>query len=83
MCNYVVALFIAFSKACSNHIVVFAGASVGMSTDEGAMLECHQVTVDCQELKRLHHLTGAMLGGSAPAAASAPTETALHLAYSG
>ena len=45
-----------------------------MSTDEGAVLEPHQVAVDCQELKRLHHLMGAMLGRSA-AAAGAPTET--------
>ena len=39
------------------------------------MLEPHQVAVNCQELRRLHHLTGAMLGGSAPAAAAgAPSE---------
>ena len=42
----------------------FAGTSVGMSTDEGAVLEPHQVAVDHQELKRLHRLMGAMLGGS-------------------
>ena len=47
---------------------------MGMSTEEGAVLEPHQVAVDHQELKRLHHLMGAMLGGSAPAAAGAPSE---------
>ena len=78
-----VTLPVAFSEAHSNHIVISAGISVGMSTDEGAVLEPHQVAVDHQELKRLHHLTGAMLGGSGPAATGAPTETALHLAYSG
>ena len=46
-----------------------------MSTDEGAVLEPHQVAVDHQELRRLHHLMGAMLGGSAPAAAGTPTKT--------
>ena len=45
-----------------------------MSTEEGAVLEPHQVAVDCQELKRLHCLMGTMLGGSAPAAAGAPSE---------
>ena len=39
------------------------------------MLEPQQVAVDHQELKRLHCLMGAMLGGSAPAAAGASTET--------
>ena len=78
-----VTLPVTLSEACSNHIVIFAGTSVGMSTDEVAVLEPHQVAVDHQELKRLHHLTGAMLGGSAPDAAGAPTETALHPAYSG
>ena len=52
----------------------FVGTSVGMSTEEGAVLEPHQVAVDCQELKRLHCLIGAMLGGSTPAAAGAPSE---------
>ena len=74
MHNYVVALQVTFSEAHSNHIVVFAGTSVETSTDEGAVLEPHQVAVDCQELKRLHCLMGAMLGGSAPAASGAPTE---------
>ena len=45
-----------------------------MSTEEGAVLEPHQVAVDHQELRRLHHLMGAMLGGSAPAAAGTPSE---------
>ena len=52
----------------------FVGTSVGTSTEEGAVLEPHQVAVDHQELRRLHHLMGAMLGGSAPAAAGAPSE---------
>ena len=45
-----------------------------MSTEEGVVLEPYHVAVDCQELRRLHHLMGAMLGGSAPAAAGAPSE---------
>ena len=69
ICNYVVALPVAFSKAHLNHIVISAEHQWGTSTDEGAVLEPHQVAVDCQELKRLHCLMGAMLGGSAPAAA--------------
>ena len=46
-----------------------------MNTDEGAVLEPHQMAVDHKELRRLHHLTGAMLGGTAPAAVGAPTES--------
>ena len=53
---------------------IFVGTSVGMSTDEGAVLEPHQVAVDHQELKRLHHLKGAMLGGSALPTAGTPSE---------
>ena len=45
-----------------------------MSTEEGVVLEPHQVAVDHQELRRLHCLMGTMLGGSAPAAAGAPSE---------
>ena len=48
---------------------------MGTNTDEGAILEPHQMAVDCQDLRRLHCLTGAMLGGTAPAAVGAPTES--------
>ena len=47
---------------------------MGTITEEGVVLEPHQVAVDCQELRRLHCLMGAMLGGSDPAAAGAPSE---------
>ena len=49
--------------------------SVGMSTEVGVVLEPHQIAVDCQELKRLHQLMGALLGASMPAAAGVPTES--------
>ena len=39
---------------------------VGMSTDIGAVLGPHQVVEDVQEPKRLHRLTGAMIGGTVP-----------------
>ena len=48
---------------------------MGTNTDKGAVLEPHQVAVDCQELRRLHCLTGVMLGGTVPAAVGAPTES--------
>ena len=39
---------------------------MGTSTEVGAVLGPHQVAVDKQELRRLHHLTGVMMGGTAP-----------------
>ena len=73
--NYVVASPIAFFR--HNLIVPLpvVGTPVGTNTDEGALLEPHQMAVDHQDLRRLHHLTGAMLGGTAPAAAGTPTES--------
>ena len=47
---------------------------MGTSTKEGVVLEPHQMAVDHQELRRLHCLMGAMLGGSAPAAAGTSSE---------
>ena len=49
--------------------------SIGTSTKVGVVLEPHQIAVDCQELKRLHRLMGALLGTSTPAAAEVPTES--------
>ena len=46
-----------------------------MSTEAGVVLEPHQIAVDCQELKRLHWLMGALLGTSTPAAVGVPTES--------
>ena len=40
------------------------------------MLQPHQMAVDKQELRRLHHLTGAMLGGVVPAGGPVVAETA-------
>ena len=33
------------------------------------------MAVDCQDLRRLHRLTGAVLGGTTSAAVGAPTES--------
>ena len=60
------------SNICSFH---FAATSVAMSTDIGAVLGPHQVTVDVQELKRLHQLTGAMMGGTVPSSRAATVES--------
>ena len=46
-----------------------------MSTEGGEVLEPHQVAVDKQELWCLHHLTGALLGGTAPAANGVTAES--------
>ena len=73
--NYVVTSSVAFFGHNLIVPLLFAGTPVGMNTDEGAILEPHQVAVDCQELRRLHCLTGAMLGGTAPAAVGVPTES--------
>ena len=73
--NYVVTSPIAFFR--HNLVVPLpdVGTPMGMNTDEGAILEPHQMAVDHQDLRGLHHLTGAMLGGTAPAAAGTPTES--------
>ena len=47
-------------------ILSFAAMSVGMSTEVGAVLGPHQVAIDKQELRRLYHLTGTMIGGTTP-----------------
>ena len=73
--NYVVTSSVAFFRHNIIVPLLLAGTPVGMNTDEGVVLKPHQMVVDCQELRRLHHLTGAMLGGTAPAAVGAPTES--------
>ena len=58
-----------------DNIILFsvAATSVGTSMDSGLVLKLHQVVVDLQELRRLHQLTGALMGGTTPAS----TETAI------
>ena len=73
--NFVVTLSVAFFRHNLIVPLLFAGTPVGTNTDEGAILEPHQMAVDCQDLRRLHCLTEAMLGGTAPAAVGAPTES--------
>ena len=55
-------------------------ATVGTTTEGDGMLQPHQVAVDKQELRRLHRLTGAMLGGVAPAGGSAVVTEAVPYA---
>ena len=56
----------------------FTGTSVGNSTEGGEVLEPHQVAVDKQELQHLHHLTGALLGGTTPTTAGVAAESVLY-----
>ena len=49
--------------------------SVGTSTEAGTVLEPHQVAVDNQMLRRLHQLTGALIGGTAPPPGMFPAES--------
>ena len=55
-------------------------ATVGTTTEGDGMLQPHQVAVDKQELRHLHRLTGAMLGGVAPAGVSAVVTKAVPYA---
>ena len=56
-------------------VLSFAATLVGTSTEAGAILEPHQVAVDKQELRRLHWLTGPLIGNTAPPAGVAPAES--------
>ena len=61
--NYVVASPVTFFRYNLVVLLPVVGTPMGMNTDEGAILEPHQMAVDRQDLRRLHHLTVAMLGG--------------------
>ena len=53
----------------------FSAVMVGTSTEGEVVLQPHQMAVDKQELRWLHHLTGAMLGGVVPAGGPVVAET--------
>ena len=74
MVTYVVVLLF-LSVLMSITFSYFSAAMVGTSTEGEGVLQSHQMAVDKQELRRLHHLTGAMLGGVVPAGGPVVAET--------